>query len=52
VLGSIALEVADDPGPLPPKEARVTRRRQVFAEIPPGLFPRSAACHDGRLYLD
>jgi AcrR family transcriptional regulator len=45
VLGSIALEVADetDPGPLPPEDARVARRRATYDQIPAEVFPRSAA---------
>lgn len=45
VLGSIALEVADetDPGPLPPEADRVARRRAGFDQIPADAFPRSAA---------
>jgi hypothetical protein len=45
VLGSIALEVADetDPGPLPPEDARVARRRATYDQIPAEMFPRSAA---------
>ncbi|MEV5961925.1 TetR/AcrR family transcriptional regulator C-terminal domain-containing protein [Kribbella sp. NPDC051952] len=45
VLGAIALEVADetDPGPLPPEEDRITRRRATFDQIPAEIFPRSAA---------
>jgi AcrR family transcriptional regulator len=45
VLGSIALEVADEtePGPLPSEDLRVTRRRAGFDQIPADAFPRSAA---------
>jgi len=45
VLGSIALEVADEaePGPLPSEDDRVARRRTGFDEIPADVFPRSAA---------
>jgi AcrR family transcriptional regulator len=45
VLGAIALEVADEagPGPLPPEDVRVARRRAGFAQIPAEVFPRSAA---------
>lgn len=45
VLGSIVLEVADetDPGPLPPEEDRVARRRATFDQIPAEVFPHSAA---------
>jgi AcrR family transcriptional regulator len=45
VLGSIALEVADEPGPgrLPAEAVRIANRRRVFDEIPAEVFPRSAA---------
>ena len=45
VLGAIALEVADEtePGPLPPEDERVARRRAGFDQIPADAFPRSAA---------
>jgi hypothetical protein len=45
VLGSIALEVADEPRPgrLPAEATRIANRRRVFDEIPAGVFPRSAA---------
>lgn len=45
VLGSIALEVADEaePGPLPPEPDRIAKRREVFDQIPVEVFPRSAA---------
>lgn len=45
VLGSIALEVADEsePGPLPPESERIATRRRVFDQIPAEVFPRSAA---------
>ncbi|TDD58564.1 TetR/AcrR family transcriptional regulator [Kribbella antibiotica] len=45
VLGSIALEVADEaePGPLPSEADRIASRRRVFDQIPPEDFPRSAA---------
>ncbi|MEV8376647.1 TetR/AcrR family transcriptional regulator [Kribbella sp. NPDC056861] len=45
VLGSIALEVADEsePGPLPSEAARIDSRRRVFEQIPAEVFPRSAA---------
>ncbi|WP_405058939.1 TetR/AcrR family transcriptional regulator [Kribbella sp. NBC_01505] len=45
VLGSIALEVADEPepGPLPSEAERIADRRRVFDQIPPDVFPRSAA---------
>jgi AcrR family transcriptional regulator len=45
VLGSIALEAADEtgPGPLPPEAERVARRRAGFDQIPADAFPRSAA---------
>lgn len=45
VLGSIALEVADEPGPgrLPVEETRIANRRRVFDQIPAEVFPRSAA---------
>lgn len=45
VLGSIVLEVADEPEPglLPPEPERIAKRREVFEQIPAGVFPRSAA---------
>lgn len=45
VLGSIALEVADEaePGPLPSEADRIADRRRVFDQIPAEVFPRSAA---------
>lgn len=45
VLGSIALEVADETGagPMPSEDDRVARRRAGFAQIPAETFPRSAA---------
>lgn len=45
VLGSIALEVADEPGPgrLPAEGTRIANRRRVFDQIPAEVFPRSAA---------
>lgn len=45
VLGSIVLEVADEPEPglLPPEPERIAKRREVFEQIPAEVFPRSAA---------
>jgi AcrR family transcriptional regulator len=45
VLGSIALEVADEPGPgrLPAEATRIANRQRVFDQIPTEVFPRSAA---------
>ena len=44
-FGSIALEVADvpGPGPLAPEDDRVAARVASFARTPAELFPRSAA---------
>ena len=45
VFGSLALETAEvrQPGPLPPEDERIAERHRVFAAIPAGDFPRSAA---------
>ena len=45
VLGAIALEAAEltEPGPPPPEDERVAARAAVFAAVPPGAFPRTAA---------
>jgi|SRR3954452_5553040 len=45
VLGSIALEVADqhEPGPLPPESQRIAARRMTFSATPADRFPRTAA---------
>jgi len=48
VLGAIALEVADvpGPGPLDPEEDRIAARRTAFAAVPADMFPRTAASAD------
>lgn len=45
VLGAIGLEAAEltEPGPPPPEEERVAARTAVFAAVPAGEFPRTAA---------
>ncbi|MFF5084951.1 TetR/AcrR family transcriptional regulator C-terminal domain-containing protein [Actinoplanes sp. NPDC000266] len=45
VLGAIALEVADVPGPgaLPPETERVDARRAALSEVPVDAYPRTAS---------
>ncbi len=45
VLGAVALEAADVPhvGALPPETERIAARRETFAAVPAGAFPRTAA---------